>query len=143
MSESLYLIARIAGRAVAVPAAQVDSAVDLGAITSAPLAAAGVVGLAALRSRVVTVIDPALVLGLPPTETTTRRAVVSRIEGHAYAILVEALEDVAEYRTVPLPPGVALGGWDGAGNALIDRGGEPVLVVDLERLIPHSAALAA
>ena len=42
---------------------------------------------------------------------------------------------MAEYRTVPLPPGIALeGGWGEVGRALIDGAGEPVLVVDLSQL---------
>ena len=143
MSHALYLIARIAGRAVALATGQIDSVVDLGAVTPAPLATPGVAGLAALRSQVLTVIDPRIVLGLPADEPSSRRAVVARVEGHAYAILVEALEDVAAYEILSLPTGIALQGWAGAGTGMIDRGGEPVLVVDLTQLIPHPSALAA
>lgn len=144
MNGQLHLLARIAGRAVAIPANRVESAVDLGAVTPVPLAAPGVTGLAALRSRVVTVIDPRVVLGVAAETTAPGRAVVTIVDGHAYAILVEALDDVAEFDTVPLPAGVALEkGWSGAGIALIDRVGEPILVVDLEALVPHATALAA
>ena len=144
MNRGLYLMARIAGRAVAIPADCVESAVDLGAITPAPLAAPGVVGLAALRSRVVTVIDPRVLLACGGPGELPNRAVVSLVDGHAYAILVEALDDVAEFDTVALPPGVQLGaGWAKAGTAVIDQPGEPVLVVDLAALVPHPTALAA
>lgn len=140
----LHLVARIAGRAVAIPAERVESAVDLGAVTPVPLAAPGVVGLAALRSRVVTVVDPRIVLGVTVDSMAPERAVVTIVEGHAYAILVEALDDVAEFDTVPLPAGVALDhGWASAGIGLIDRIGEPVLVVELSALVPHATALAA
>jgi purine-binding chemotaxis protein CheW len=144
MTAALHLIARIAGRAVAFAADQVDSVVDLGPVTPVPLAAPGVVGLAALRSRVLTVVDPRVGLGLGDLGGKPERAVVTLIDGHVYAILVEALEDVAEYHTLPLPPGIALeGGWADAGQSLIDRPGEPVLVVDLSRLAPQPAAIAA
>lgn len=140
----LHLIARIAGRAVAFAAHEVESVVDLGPVTRAPLAVSGVVGIAALRSRVVTVVDPRVVLGLVADAVPGKRAVVGTVDGHLYAILVEALEDVAEHEVMPLPPGVALDrGWEGAGAALIDREGEPVLVVSLARLIPHAPAQAA
>jgi purine-binding chemotaxis protein CheW len=140
----LHLIARVAGRAVAIPADQVESAIDLGPLTPVPLAAAGVVGLAALRSRIVTVIDPRVVLGIAEAAALPNRAVVTIVDGHAYAILVEALDDVAEFDTVPLPAGVSLEGrWAGAGTALIDRAGEPVLVVALAALVPHANSLAA
>lgn len=139
-----YLIARIAGRAVAFAAREIESVVDLGVSTPTPLAAPGVVGIAALRSRVVTVVDPRIVLGLAAEGEPGKRAAVGAVEGHLYAILVEALEDVAEHDTTPLPPGVVLDrGWDGVGEALIDRAGEPVLVVSLARLVPHALGLAA
>ncbi len=143
MTETLHLIARIAGRAVAIPADQVDSVVDLSVITPVPMAALGVAGLAALRSRVVTVIDPCVEFGAAPDERELRRAIVTRVDGHAYAILVQTLEDVASYRVDALPAGLALGSWAGPGHALIERDGEPVLVIDLGRLIPHQPALAA
>src|SRR3546814_1121755 len=53
----LFLIAEIGGRAVAISADQIESVVDIGVVTPIPLADARVRGLAALRSRVVTVID--------------------------------------------------------------------------------------
>lgn len=140
----LYLIARIAGRAVAFAAHEVDSVVDLGVITPAPLAAAGVVGLAALRSRIVTVVDPRVMLGLDSAAAPGQRAVVGAVEGHLYAIVVEALEDVADYQTMPLLPGFALErGFAGISEALIDRAGESVPVVSLARLIPQTTSLAA
>lgn len=143
MNEALHLVARIAGRAVAVLSDQVDSVVDLGPVTPVPLAAPGVIGLAALRSRVVTVIDPRIALGVP-ADAVLSRAIVAQVDGHAYAVLVDALEDVAGYRTLPLPAGVAMGGtWALAGSGLLDRPGEPVLVVDIARLVPDAVALAA
>ncbi|MES2754742.1 MAG: chemotaxis protein CheW [Pseudomonadota bacterium] len=144
MSETLHLIARIADRAVAFDSNLVDSVVDLGAITPVPLAAPGVVGLAALRSRVLTVIDPRVALDLPTDGPLPSRAVITRVEQHAYAVLVDALEDVARYATVPIPAGVAFeAGWANAAQALIDRAGEPVLVIDLAALLPHAPSLAA
>ena len=59
----LFLIAHLAGRAVAIDSAQVDSVVDIGTIVPVPRADAQVRGLAALRSRVVTEIDPRAAIG--------------------------------------------------------------------------------
>lgn len=141
----LFLIAHVAGRAVAVPADQVDSVVDLGEIVPVPGAVRAVRGLAALRSRVVTVVDTGLALGLEASPDDVRRAIITRVEGHFYAVLVDALEDVAPFAALPLAGLSLRHGWASAGTGLIEREGEPVLIIDLARLIPGAApaALAA
>ena len=62
----LLLIVRIADRRVALQAADVEAVVELEGITDVPGTAAHIAGLAALRSRVLTVIDCRLSLGFPP-----------------------------------------------------------------------------
>lgn len=132
----LFLIAHVAGRAVAIPAEQVDSVVDLTEIVPVPGGGRAVRGLAALRSRVVTVIDTGIALGRDATPDDVRRAVITRVEGHHYAVLVDALEDVAPFARQPLA-GLRLGsGWAATGSGLIERDGEPLLVIDLPRLVP-------
>lgn len=141
--QKLFLIAHLAGRAVAIDSDQVESAVDIGQVTPVPCAYRGVSGLAALRSRVVTVIDPRVSLDLPAVEQTRSRAVITVIDGHHYAILVDALEDVAPFVMSPIGGGVVPeGGWRAAGCGLIDRDGEPILVLDLRALVPGLAAAA-
>lgn len=133
----LFLIAHVAGRPVAIAGAQVDSVVDLGECVAVPGAERAVRGLAALRSRVVTVIDTGVALGLAPMPADARRAVITRIDGHHYAVLVDALEDVAPFARFAIENGLALaGGWAAAAAGLIERDGEPVLVLDLARIVP-------
>ncbi len=135
--EKLFLIARIAGRPVAIDSEQVESVVDIGEITPVPRAAEEVCGLAALRSRVVTVIDTHVALGLPPAKRKTGRAVITLVDGHHYAILVDALEDVAPFTMTPLGSGIGVkGGWRKAGCGVVDRDGDPMLAIDLRALIP-------
>ena len=141
MTDGLFLVARIGGRTVAIATAQVESVVDLGAIVPVPLAQPGVVGLTALRSRVVTVIDPCVALGLPPTGRAGR-AVLSLIDDHHYAVLVDALDDVATLPCTPLAPGAG-GGWQAAGVGIAERDGEVFLAIDLAALVPRGMALAA
>ncbi len=136
MSE-LFLIARIAGRTVAINSDQVDSVVDIAEITPVPRTSAEVRGLAALRSRVVMVIDTHAALGLPASDLPPSRAVITVVEGHHYAILVDALEDVAPFARVALTGGIAVdGGWARAGCGIVDRDGDPILAIDLRALVP-------
>ncbi len=139
----LFLIAHIAGRGVAIETTQVDSVVDIADVVAVPRTEAAVRGLVALRSRVVTVIDTGTALGLAPTPEDARRAVITRVDGHHYAILVDSLEDVALFDRQPLSPGLALDrGWAAVGVGLIERAGEPMLIVDLAALVPQQALAA-
>lgn len=138
----LYLIAQIAGRAVAIASDHVDSVVDITEITPVPRAAAQVRGLAALRSRVVTVIDTRVALGLPPQDNAGR-AVIVRVDGQGYGFLVDALDDVSAFTLQPLANGLSLAPqWTAIALGLVEHDGEPLLAVDLSRLVP-GAALAA
>jgi purine-binding chemotaxis protein CheW len=141
--ERLYLIAHIAGRAVAIDSDQVESVVDIGEVTAVPRSASHILGLAALRSRVVTVIDTEGALGLEPSGTEARRAVITGVDGHHYALLVDALDDVAPFELMPLASGVPLdNAWRIAGRGIVERDGEPILVIDLSSLIPGTAIAA-
>ncbi len=136
----LFLIARIAGRTVAINSDQVDSVVDIGEITPVPRTGPEVRGLAALRSRVVMVIDTHAALGLPTSDLPPSRAVITMVEGHHYAILVDALEDVAPFVRTALTNGIAVdGGWARAGCGIVDRDGDPILAIDLRALVPAMA----
>ncbi|HEX8302455.1 chemotaxis protein CheW [Sphingomonas sp.] len=137
----LYLIARIAGRSVAIDSDQVESVVDIGKVTPVPRASQHVRGLAALRSKVVTVIDTQSALGVAGT-SEARRAVITRVEGHHYAMLVDGLDDVAPFELQPLAGGVSLdAAWSVAGRGVVSRDGEPILAIDLASLVPSQAAI--
>jgi len=139
----LFLIAHIAGRGVAIETTQVDSVVDIADVVAVPRTEAAVRGLVALRSRVVTVIDTGTALGLAATPDSARRAVITRADGHHYAILVDSLEDVALFERQPLSSGLALDrGWAKVGVGLVERDGEPMLIVDLAALVPQQALAA-
>jgi purine-binding chemotaxis protein CheW len=142
--EQLFLIAHVAGRSIAIDAAQVESVVDIGMIVAVPRAHAHVRGLAALRSRVVTVIDTVAALGMAAGTHDPKRAVITRVDGHHYALLVDALDDVAPFELEPMASGVSLSGaWQAAGRGLVQRDGEPILVLDLTALVPGHAAPTA
>lgn len=146
---SLFLIAQIAGRTVAIDVAQVESVVDIGTIVPVPRADRHVCGLTALRSRVVTVIDTRAALGLAARTTAAGRAVITVVDGDHYAILVDAVDDVAPFELEPFSTGLVLeGSWRTIGRGLVVRadgtqGSEPILAISLDGLIRGVTLLAA
>ncbi|KQN25953.1 chemotaxis protein CheW [Sphingomonas sp. Leaf33] len=140
--KNLFLIAHIAGRTVAICSDQVESVVDIGEVTPVPRAAEMVRGLATLRSRVVTVIDARLALDFDRSDTAGR-AVIVRVDGHHYALLVDALDDVSAFTLQPLANGTALTPkWQAIATGIVERDGEPVLAIDLTALVPRVAVAA-
>jgi purine-binding chemotaxis protein CheW len=117
--------------------------VEIDMVVPAPGTPPHVAGLAALRSRVLTVIDCPASLGLPAGEVPHRDAVVAVVDGHPYALLVESVEDVieAESDAVPLPAQTSPV-WRRAAKAMVPAGGELLLLVDVGALIagPQSEA---
>lgn len=139
----LFLIARIAGRLVAIASDQVDSVVDIGEIVPVPATDPRVRGLAALRSKVMTVIDSRALLGGTPTDRQPGRAVITVIDGHHYAVLVDALDDVVPCALTPLTGGIVLAGeWRAIGRGVVELDGEPVLAIDLRAIVPGMAPAA-
>lgn len=139
----LFLIAEIAGRSVAIASDQVDSVVDIAGIVPVPRADSRVRGLAALRSKVVTVIDTHAVLGMPRDVTAHGRAVITVIDGHHYAILLDALEDVIPCSLQPLSGGILLApAWRALGSGIVEIEGDPILAIDLRAMVPSLAQAA-
>lgn len=143
--DKLYLIATIAGQPVAIRAGMVESVVDLTAVAPVPLAPRHVAGLAALRSKVLTVICCECALGLPDTGRTSGRAVVVSIDGHHYGLLVGSIEDAREIEEAPQPIRARLdAGWTRVAIGMLDYEGESLLLIDPERIVAGpDEALAA
>ena len=140
----LLLIARLAGRRVAFPAAEVEAVVELEGMSPAPRAAPHVAGLSALRSRVLTVIDGLAALEAGRTEGPAQDAIVVPSGGHTYALLVDEVEDVIEASAPPAPAKAPLGaGWDRVSLGMIEAEGELFLLIDPHQLIAGPPARAA
>jgi purine-binding chemotaxis protein CheW len=141
----LLLIVRLGGERIALPAAEVDSVVEIDSLTPIPGAAGHVAGLAALRSRVLTVID--CLTSLDPSRSLaqgSREAVMAVVDGHPYALLVEAVEDVVEASGERQPAAASLaGGWKRIGAATVEADGDLLLLADVEALIAGPAREAA
>ncbi|MDB5697482.1 MAG: chemotaxis protein CheW [Alphaproteobacteria bacterium] len=145
MSE-LFLIVTLAGQRIGVPARDVEAVVEIGALVPVPRAATHVAGLAALRSKVLTVIDCYASLGLQALQPRRRRrqAIVTQAEGHSYALMVDEAEDVVEIATEVQPVRVPLSpGWRRVTTGMIEIGGAPLLLVDMQALLAGPNAPAA
>lgn len=134
----LILIASIAGQKVALRTADVQSVIEIEGLTPVPCAPLHVAGLSTLRSRVLTVIDPQMALGLG--ECARREAgapaVVVLHGGHAYALLLDCVEDVAPARSDPTPVHAELrGNWSRMSHGAVEAKDGPLLLMDLAAII--------
>ena len=142
----LLLIVSIAGQRVAFPASAVESVVELDTLIPVPRAAPHVAGLSALRSRVLTVIDcmRSLELGTSDCSDGIREAAVVELDGHHYALIVDAVEDVVEATGDVSPVRAAMAaGWERASQGMIETEAGPLLLMDVGALISRAEARAA
>lgn len=147
MMGNLFVIAQIAGRRCALSALDVKSVIELGAVTPVPRTADYIVGITALRSQALTVIDCRLALGLADDRdencwATDPRAAVVTQEGHSYALMVDAIEDIT---TAVGEPGQVPGGfgaeWSRVATGMIETMVGPALLLDLPALIAGPDAI--
>ena len=134
----LLLVARIAGRTIALRAADVHSVIELDSLTPVPRAPVHVAGLSALRSRVLTVIDCrcSLELGEIARDHHKLQAAVVEVEGHLYALLVDGVEDVVEARSACAPLRSTLGGgWDRTAAGMVEADQGPLLLLDVAAIV--------
>lgn len=106
--------------------------------TKVPHAPACVRGVINLRGEVVTVIDPAVILGLPPiTFRRNTRNIIVCSGGEHVGLLVDAIEDVVTTTTDRLePPPSSLGTVDvQILKSVLPMGSELLVVVDIDRLL--------
>ena len=144
----LLLVVRIAGQRVALPAARIESVVELDALIPVPRAAGHIAGLSALRSRVLTVVCCRRSLGLAMSDAGEGilEAAVTEVDGHNYALIVDGVEDVLEATGEPTPVRAAMGeGWERVSAGMIETEEGALLLVDVESLVtgPDAARQAA
>ena len=147
MNDKLFLFATIAGTPVALRANEIEAVVRLGDIVQIQRVPAHVRGLAALRSRVLTVIDiESRIFGRPMTIENHPLAVVSEVSAHTYGLLVETVSDICE-----APGGIqAIQGridraWAPFATHLVERDGRSHLLLSISDFVsaPVAAAKAA
>lgn len=142
----LLLIVVIDDRRIAIRASTVHSVIELEDITPIPHAPAFVAGLASLRSRTMTVVDcrRALELEDAAQEADCGKAVAIQEGDFLYALLVDAIEDVADARSdvQPLSGDIAKG-WSRVGLGMVETDAGAALLVDPAAMIAGPDAEAA
>lgn len=134
----LLLVAGLGGRRVALHAAEIQSVIELDSLTPVPGAPPHIAGLSALRSRVLTVIDARKALDLPEDEgrTDRRHAAVAEVEGHLYALQLDAVDDVVDALSDPAPLRVELEhGWARAALGTVETENGPLLLLDVAGIV--------
>ena len=131
-----FLIVRVAGDRVAIPAERVHSVIEVGVVTPAPRAPDFIAGLTSLRSRTLTVIDTAKALGLDEESAQAALAVVLDSDGCGYALLVEEVENVEIAEAKPCRPDVRLAdGWKRVTRGLVETPAGSLLIADPDLVV--------
>ena len=147
MNENLFLFATIAGTPVAARASEIEAVVRLGDIVPIQRVPAHVRGLAALRSRVLTVIDiESHIFGHAMSIDQRPLAVVSEIAAHTYGLLIETVSDICEASGGVQPvQGRIDRQWAPFAKGLVERGARSHLLLNLADFVstPGGAAKAA
>lgn len=147
MTNTLFLFASIAGSPIAIRASEIEAVVRIGDIVPIPLVATHVRGLAALRSRVLTVIDmEARVFGANRGETPAKLAVVADLAAHSYGFLVDSVSDITRSPGGIQPiRGRIDPAWAPYCSGLVERDGRSHLLLTLGDFVaaPGSNAIAA
>ena len=139
MDRTLLLIS-VAGERAAIASDIIRSVVELDAITPVPRSPEHIAGLAALRSRAMTVVDCRSSLELAEASDPTRLAVVVDIEGFLYALLVDDVVEVVPFDGEPNELRAdLLPGWARASVGMVETTAGPALVLDPVKLIEGPA----
>jgi purine-binding chemotaxis protein CheW len=146
MEQSLLLV-RIGEEMAALDAARIQSVVELDSITSVPRAPDHVAGLAALRSKAMTVIDCRRSLDLPPRKDAGESAlfaVVVELDDYLYALVVDLVEEVVAFEGEPTGLRTKLlPGWTRAALGMVETTAGPALLLDPAELVAGPPAQKA
>ena len=139
MDRSLLLVS-IAGERAAIASEIIRSVVELDAVTPVHRSPEHIAGLAALRSRAMTVVDCRRALELPDSDEQAALAVVVELDDFLYALVVDAVEEVVPFDTEPSEIRAdLLPGWARAAAGMVETSAGPALVLDPANLIEGPA----
>ncbi len=133
----LLVMAQIAGRRCALSATDVKSVIELADPTPVPSTPDFIRGIAAVRSKTLTVIDCRLAIGLDANDfPTDHRAAAVEIGGHVYALIVDAIDEVATSMSEPEHVAGGFGPeWSRVVSGMVETDNGPALWLNLEALV--------
>lgn len=136
MSE-LLVLASIAGKRCAFRASDVGSVIEAGVIAPVPRAPKHVVGITALRSQAMTVIDcRAAIAEDPSIYPCDSHLAVVEVAGHSYALQVDKIDDIATARSEPAPvPGGSGKHWNRVCKGMLETDRGPALLIDIAQVV--------
>lgn len=134
----LLLVVLLAGEKAALRVDDVESVTELEMLVPVPRSPLHVAGLSALRSRVLTVIDCRYALGLGQSGNRAAGAAAAVVvhDGHAYALLLDRIDDVVEALSAPVPVRARLqGSWAEKSHGIVETQAGPLMLLDIVALI--------
>jgi len=139
MKGQLFLVASVAGRNIALPAADVGSVSELEKVSPVPGAPDWIEGVGAQRSQALTVIDCRRAIGLPEREEAVAhdaRCIVIKSDEHLYALRTDTICDVtiATSDQAPLPKGLGPE-WQSVAMGVVETVFGPAISLDLPALL--------
>ena len=147
MNGELLLVASVAGRNIALPAADVASVSELEKVTLVPRAPQWIEGIGAQRSRALTVVNCHRAIGLPgepEVDAHETRCIVVKLDEHLYALRADRILDVtiAQSDVGPAPAGLGAE-WRSVATGVIETQFGPAVMLDIEAVIAGPERLAA
>lgn len=139
----LLLILSIGGRRCALRALDVKSVMEIEAITPVPMAPDHVLGLCTRRSQTLTVIDCMRAVGLNGQENPIgKRAAIIEVDGHAYALLVDEIDDVEDTadEVVEVPGGFG-DAWSTVAEGMVETRTGPALLLNTRSLVESNGQM--
>ncbi|MGB7407675.1 MAG: chemotaxis protein CheW [Pontixanthobacter sp.] len=150
----LLVTLQIAGSRAALRAVDVRSVVELDTVHPVPRTPPHILGLAAMRSQSMTVIDARAAVGLSVEAADTdadtdgsiygERSAIVEHSGHLYALRVEAIDDVTMALSEPTAITGGLGEhWQHVSEGMVETASGPAILIDLAALIKGPPAVAS
>ena len=133
MTDALYLIARIGTSWVALPTDHVEAVVRMPTVVPIPTAPTALSGIVAIRSRLLTLISPAAIVG--EAVQAASLAVILSSDGHSYAVAVDAVDDVTTLSEAAAYPGDLSAGWAVLNPTMARHGDRIILIIDPDTLV--------